>query len=113
MNEDLIIDYDLLKSLLNNNEQLASRYLAAFKKECGQLLDNIRQSFASGDATSLSRSSHTIKTQFRMMGVDSLVQLARQIEQRAEANKVDDETGLQIAHLVAQTNEMIRINGLS
>lgn len=72
-----------------------------FKEDTPVRLDGLRQSMASGDATSSAELAHAVKGAAGTLGASGMRALASDIEKAGKAGRVDDQTRQWLADLEA------------
>jgi two-component system sensor histidine kinase/response regulator len=83
-----VIDWDAALRAVNGDRHLLRDLAEAFLTEAPQRVAEIRRALASGDATSLRRAAHTIKSSARYFGAADVYQQAERLEMLAKQGEL-------------------------
>ena len=70
--ESQLVDWDLARQAVNQDEELLNQVVEAFLEECPQLMTTLMESAKTGDVKRFQRAAHTLKSGLRMFGVQQL-----------------------------------------
>jgi HPt (histidine-containing phosphotransfer) domain-containing protein len=91
------LDQSALTSLLDmvgGDDGFLAEMIDTFLTEGPALLAEMESAVAAGDAPTLRRAAHTLKSNGRTFGALRLGDISQQIEERAAAGQIDDVAGL-------------------
>jgi two-component system sensor histidine kinase/response regulator len=75
------IDWDSAIAVVDGDRELLGEIVAAFLIEGPSLVEQIRRALAAADAGELRRGAHTLKGALRTLGIESVAELASQLEE--------------------------------
>lgn len=111
------VDWAHAKSTVKGDLRLLRSIVQAFVEESPKLIDDIRQSIASGDAKALQIAAHTIKGSLRYFGARQAFDLAYKLEELGRAGKVADAQGVfplleqQMSKVIPQLRDFLAGSG--
>jgi two-component system, sensor histidine kinase and response regulator len=86
---DPVVDWQVARKLLAEGSMTLAELAALVKEEAPKLLDNICCALESGDAKTLRRSAHTLKSSANYFGAKAVVHVAQAIEDFAVAQSLE------------------------
>jgi two-component system, sensor histidine kinase and response regulator len=92
--EALPADLNVLAALVGTDPAVIDEVLDAFLESSAQTSLELSQGIASGSARAVSGAAHKLKAAARSIGANQLAALCVEIEQAAEANRVDAQVAL-------------------
>jgi HPt (histidine-containing phosphotransfer) domain-containing protein len=108
MGEDKLYDLSALTEMSGGSEDFVNKMVGMFQDLTPGILDRMTASFSNGDYTDVGAAAHKIKPSIDMMGIYSLKDKIRDLEQNAKSNNsasqikslLDDVEGVLIKVLV-------------
>ncbi|MCB0530844.1 MAG: response regulator [Lewinellaceae bacterium] len=98
-----------LKNLTGNNPARIQKYLGLYLESVGAGLPRIEAALAAGDREELRKVVHTVKPQFRMLGMEELAELAQTIETQAVESIDLDTLPENVQRLLAEIRDSIQV----
>jgi len=102
-----MIDRRKLLDMMDGDEAIVAKFLAAFKAQVTVQLPLIHAYMQQGDREMLSNSVHVMKTQTGYLGLDELSILAQNIEARVDAGASLDVLSQEVSLLVEKLTQVI------
>jgi len=103
---DPAIDWDTAHNLTGGDEELLDELIELFPEESTKHLEEIRVAIEQGDASSLTRAAHTLKSSARLFGALSLADRALEMETLGQSSSIQEAQ----ARLPDLTTETRRVN---
>ncbi|MFK7972497.1 MAG: ATP-binding protein [Bacteroidia bacterium] len=107
--DSLTIDLEKLNYFLGNDEGRVTRYLTNSAQEIEKHIDRLRIDIADGHLGQAQVCAHSLKTSFSYMGVESLVNMAAELEQAMREGKSEVFSPL-LPVFVQQVRGFMKIN---
>ncbi len=98
-----------LKNLTGNNPARIQKYLGLYLESVSAGLPRIEAALAVGDREELRRVVHTVKPQFRMLGMEKMAELAQTIETQAVEGIDLDTLPENVERLLAEIRDSIQL----
>ena len=94
-----VINLDFLNDFTKGDDEKIKKYIAMYLKTAPDLIVQFKSLLAASDLDALKRTAHTLKSQSRYMGAESLSTLMQQLETACER----DEPVIEIERLVGES----------
>ncbi|WP_437187585.1 response regulator [Planctomicrobium sp. SH668] len=113
LDDDQLIDWSVVYSLLGDDPELVQDLVNMLRDQCPNYLDDIRVAIAEGNADQLHHRAHSLKSSVGYFGVQSIVELARQLEilgskkDLTEAPEYFRELDLQVNRMLSSLDRQI------
>lgn len=101
-----LVDWTVASRAVNGDQALLGHVMAAFLSEGPQLLDSLREAFATEDRKRFQRAAHTLKSALRTFGIASADIVERlELDSRSDLSKID---ATLIAEAISQVQPVFR-----
>lgn len=95
------MDLSLLRNLMGGDQQLVDRFVAIFNTQVPIQVATLPELCEAQDWEGLSTALHSLKTQFNYVGMNTLADQMRDMEEQVDSGQTDD-MSLQISHFTRE-----------